>query len=260
MSLRIHAVPAFRDNYFWLFHPSGGNGATIVDPGAAAPVEEALDKLDLELNAILITHHHPDHTGGIAELTAGRSLPVYGPDSPLIPEINHILQDGDRVVLAGQPFKVMAVPGHTLDHLAYLAEPADAAPVLFCGDTLFAGGCGRLFEGTAPQMLESLKKIAALDPATRIYCAHEYTRANLLFGRAVEPSNERIHRRLHNVDLLRADDKPTIPTVLKTELQTNPFLRCQETTVIDAARKHASHEPAGEAEVFAIIRRWKDNF
>ncbi len=262
MSLKIHRIPAFRDNYFWLFHQDGASGATVVDPGDAEPVLRALATLGLQLDAILATHHHPDHIGGIPALSNLGQIPVYGPYSNKIPFVTHPLADGDRVEFGGLVFQVIAVPGHTLDHLAYYMSTDIDRPVVFCGDTLFAGGCGRLFEGTPQQMLESLKKIASLDSRTLIYCAHEYTQANLEFASVVEPGNTALTQRRRQVDLLRANGTPTIPTDLATELKTNPFLRCNLPEVIRSAklRDGSTNFDASEANVFRVIRSWKDKF
>jgi len=260
--LIIHRIPAFRDNYFWLFHAEGEVAATVVDPGDAQPVLHALKELHLRLAAILVTHHHRDHTGGIAELTSAFPVPVYGPDSPHIPTITNRLADGDQFELADEIFQVLGVPGHTLDHLAYFSETTRGHPVLFCGDTLFAGGCGRLFEGTAAQMLASLHRLARLPANTAVYCAHEYTQANLEFATLVDPQNVSLANRKRHVDLLRRQGLPTIPTDLETELQTNPFLRCDEPALKQSAATQSNivNDNTNEAEVFQIIRRWKDRF
>lgn len=255
--LQIHTVPAFTDNYLWLFHAQGSTAAYVVDPGDAAPVEQALDAHGLELAGILITHHHFDHTGGIPQLTAGRGIPVWGPADSKTAGIDHPLREGDSLEVAGARFEVIEVPGHTLDHIAY--HCADEG-VLFCGDTLFAGGCGRLFEGTPEQMSRSLAKLAALPGTTRVYCAHEYTQANLRFAAAVEPDNADIASRVSDADALRARAQPTVPSTIELELRTNPFLRCDEADVIRSAAEYAGRSLAGPADVLAAVRGWKDGF
>lgn len=262
--LKIIPVPAFTDNYLWLLHPENSNDAYVVDPGSAEPIETALAKYGLNLAGILVTHHHGDHIGGIQELTAERDIPVYGPDSRNIPFITQPLSEGDTIRLGGQfDFQVMAVPGHTLDHIVfYCAEEA----VLFCGDTLFAGGCGRMFEGTPEQMYASLEKLAQLPPETAVYCAHEYTLSNLKFALAVEPGNEKLQARQQRAESTRAFGSPTVPSTIGLELDTNPFLRVQIPAVVAAAREEAAknHEHfASNSEpsaIFVVLRAWKDNF
>ncbi len=249
-------VAALRDNYIWLI-PVGGepDRVIIVDPGEAAPVTAALQRLRLELAAILITHHHPDHTGGIRALLKDYPVPVYGPAASAIGAIDHPLRGDEIIQPAGMRFRVMAVPGHTLDHIAYCGER-----LLLCGDTLFAGGCGRLFEGTPQQMLDSLNKINLLDENTIILCAHEYTVANLEFAAAVEPDNAAVQARLAWARQLRAAGRPTLPSTLAEERRTNPFLRCSEPGIIAAASRFRRTRLEKEHEVFAAIRYWKDIF
>lgn len=257
--LEIRPVRAFRDNYLWLASDDEGD-AFVVDPGDAEPVRAALESRGLTLRAILVTHHHFDHTGGVGQLAAGGSVPVYGPDNAAIEGISHTVADGERIRVLGTEFEVLAVPGHTLDHIAYFAAEADGGPLVFCGDTLFAGGCGRLFEGTADQMHRSLARLAALPPKTRVYCAHEYTLANLRFARAVEPGNAVLEARIEREAARRERDEPTVPTTVGEELDTNPFLRCDRPEVIRAAGSRQGGTPAPGAETLAIIRRWKDEF
>ncbi len=256
--LQIIAVPAFNDNYLWLFHLPGSQQAYVVDPGDAQPVEAALTRHDLQLAGILVTHHHLDHTGGIAHLLAERDIPVYGPLSDKIPAITHPLHEGQRLSLdSGLDFDILEVPGHTLDHIAYFSA---AHQTLFCGDTLFAGGCGRMFEGQPRQMQASLSKLAQLPVDTRVYCAHEYTQANLEFAVAVEPDNAQLQQRVQRVKGLRSEHKATVPSTIQQELQTNPFLRVAEQSVIEAAKNHNHSGSLEPWEVFAVLRRWKDNF
>ena len=255
--LSITPIPAFTDNYIWCLH--NGSEAFVVDPGAAAPVEAFLSAHTLQLRGLLITHHHPDHTGGIKELTTNRpNLPVYGPDNPRIDGITHTLREGDVLTALGQAFQVIEVPGHTLDHIAFFADTAPQ-PLLFCGDTLFAAGCGRLFEGTPAQMFSSLQKLTALPAQTLVYCTHEYTQSNLRFARAVEPDNADIAARADNVEVLRARQQVTLPSSIAMELATNPFLRWQAPAVQAAARTRNPEASSGP-EIFAAIRGWKDQF
>jgi len=255
--IEVRAVPAFRDNYIWLLCDSGPERHTaIVDPGDAVPVLRALEADRLTPVAILITHHHTDHTGGICELLEHYDLPVYGPATEAVPNLTHPLRDGDRITLRGLPtFTVMEVPGHTADHIAYIGVGR-----LFCGDTLFAGGCGRLFEGSPAQLYASLQRIASLPDDTWIYCAHEYTLANLHFAAVVEPGNPTLQARLADTRVLRQTGTATVPAKLGVEKQTNPFLRCAAPAVIAAATRHAGSERAPGLETFAELRRWKDHW
>lgn len=251
--LNISPIPAFNDNYIWLIEDSGS--AWVVDPGDPAPVLDALKQKQLTLTGILITHHHFDHTGGIASLREHYpAARVYGPDNPQIDGITHKVAQGQQVTIADHPFEVVAVPGHTLDHIAYVGEN-----VLFCGDTLFAGGCGRMFEGTAAVMQSSLAKLARLPDDTRVYCAHEYTLANLTFAKAVEPDNNALIKRIARAQTLRDAGEPTVPSTIAIERQTNPFLRWDVKGVRDAANKQRQHD-GSPAEVFAVLRQWKDEF
>lgn len=253
--LEIHTIPAFSDNYFWLVHAEGARGAWIVDPGDPEPVERALAARGLELAGIVVTHHHSDHTGGVSQLAERHGAEVLGPVSERVPQVTRALRDGDAVEIAGARFEVIEVPGHTLDHIAYHSA---AEGVLFCGDTLFAGGCGRVFEGTAAQMQNSLARLAALPGDTRIYCAHEYTLANLAFARLVEPDNVSLAEREREAKALRAADTPTVPSTIALERATNPFLRWSEESVLTAAQTRCGGPVSEPAEVFAEIRRWKD--
>ncbi|SDK26240.1 hydroxyacylglutathione hydrolase [Microbulbifer yueqingensis] len=255
--LTISPIPAFNDNYIWHLERDGEHW--VVDPGEAQPVIDAL--AGEQLAGILITHHHLDHTGGIAELREHYDCPVYGPGS--IDGVTEPLADGDKIELLGYPVRVMAVPGHTLDHLALLLEEntSDGQQYhLFCGDTLFAGGCGRLFEGTPEQMYASLSKLGALPPETLVYCAHEYTLANLRFAAAAEPGNSVLQNRISETESLRARDQVTLPSTIGEELATNPFLRCHIPALSRCASNHGAENNPGEVAVFASLRKWKDNF
>lgn len=259
--LTIQTVPAFDDNYLWVFHAAGSSRAYVVDPGDARPIETALERSRLELAGILVTHHHGDHIGGINALLAARpkeTIAVYGPHSPNIPQITHPLTQGQTLELDdGIRFEVLEVPGHTLDHIAYYNHD-DA--VLFCGDTLFAGGCGRMFEGNPAQMQASLEKLSQLPGNTLVYCAHEYTESNLRFALAVEPDNTELIARAASTSILRQSNQATVPSRLSDELATNPFVRVHEAPVIAAASRYCAAELSGPAEVFAQLRGWKDHF
>lgn len=255
MSDRVLAIPAFNDNYIWLLHDADRRRAVAVDPGTAAPVKEQLAALGMELTAILITHHHGDHVGGVKDLLELADVPVYGPAHESIPGLTHPLREGDSVTLEsiGRSFQVLDIPGHTAGHIGYHADD-----MLFCGDTLFAGGCGRLFEGTPEQMLRSLTKLAALPEATRVYCAHEYTEANLRFAVKVEPENVQLRERLRTVEALRSQGRITVPSTIGEELSTNPFLRSDVESVIESAEGRAGDKLSSPVEVFAAVRAWKD--
>jgi hydroxyacylglutathione hydrolase len=257
--LTIQPISAFNDNYIWLLYDQQSRQAAVVDPGDSAPVSAALAELGLELAAILVTHHHFDHVGGLQQLCAEFNPVVYGPHNPAIDGIGQKLAAGDVMEVLGCEFEVLEVPGHTLDHIAYYHRGDQ--PLLFCGDTLFAGGCGRVFEGNPPMMHNSLQRLAALPPSTRVYCAHEYTLANLSFAQAVEPDNQDLARRIQEAQAARARDEPTVPSQLSLELATNPFLRCEE-PALKAALQALGRLPgdASGAEVFTVVRGWKDNF
>ncbi|MCB1841791.1 MAG: hydroxyacylglutathione hydrolase [Halioglobus sp.] len=256
--VRIEPVQAFSDNYIWLLYQDDCRQALVVDPGDATPVIEALEERGLRLVSILITHHHFDHVGGLATLRERYSPHVYGPHNPAIEGIDTRLGEGDRISVLGLDFDVMEVPGHTLDHIAFYHRGEQ--PILFCGDTLFAGGCGRVFEGDPAMMHRSLQRLANLPAATRVYCAHEYTLANLRFARAVEPDNAALAARLGTAESLRERGEPTVPSKLSLELETNPFLRCATAELRDSLEQQGRLKGAGAAEVFATVRGWKDTF
>ncbi len=239
-----------------------GSNAIVVDPGDAQPVFDALARDKLQLAAILVTHHHADHTGGVAALHAATGAPVFGPARERIPEPFTPLLHGSTAEVLGLRFQVIDVPGHTAGHIAYyLPAQQGQAPLLFCGDTLFSGGCGRLFEGTPAQMLSSLDALAALPGDTHVCCAHEYTLANLRFAQAVEPRNAELTLYTAHCESLRAQGQPTLPSQLAIERRINPFLRSREATVLRAVREHAELSAnAGEADVFAALRQWKNDF
>jgi len=252
MSLTL--IPAFRDNYIYLLTLPQGRGVWIVDPGDAAPVSAELSRRGLRPSAILCTHHHADHVGGVAELAASYGCPVYGPGSSAIPARTQALGEGS-LLLDGEKITILDVPGHTLDHLAYHWEN-----LLFCGDTLFAGGCGRIFEGDAGMLFSSLQKLARLADDTRVCCAHEYTLANLRFALEVEPDNPALGERLERVRRQRQTGQPSLPSTLGEERDSNPFLRCHLPSVRHAVRARYPDTAAEPVAIFAALRRWKDDF
>jgi len=258
--IEITALPAFADNYIWLLRANGC--VAVVDPGAAAPVLAHLEASGDRLCAILATHHHPDHIGGVAEMLARHPAPLFAPAINNIAGTTHALHGGERIALPalGLELDVIAVPGHTLGHLAYYGSSLMGDGALFCGDTLFTAGCGRLFEGTPAQMQSSLAKLAVLPAPTFIYCAHEYTQSNLRFARTVEPDNADIAARIEDVTEKRAANRPTVPSRLADEFASNPFLRWDAPAVRAAAAVRLGHTPADAAETFAAIRAWKDKF
>jgi hydroxyacylglutathione hydrolase len=256
--MNLIPLPAFQDNYLWLLH--NGRSALVVDPGDAQPVLQHLQRDGLQLEAILVTHHHPDHIGGVDALRDATGAKVWGPARERIPEPLTRLAEGDFVTVLGLRFEVLDVPGHTAGHIAYYCPGVDGAPLLFCGDTLFSGGCGRLFEGTPAQMLASLDKLAALPGNTQVCCTHEYTLSNLKFARAVEPGNGELINYLQRCQELRQRDLPTLPTSIEREKQINPFLRTRLPGVTKAAREFNGAAPDDEVAVFAAIRQWKNEF
>ncbi|WP_310389079.1 hydroxyacylglutathione hydrolase [Roseateles sp.] len=259
--MKLEAIAAFADNYIWMLHD--GAEALVVDPGDAGPVLDALAARSLRLAGILVTHHHADHIGGLIELLPHLRGPIFGPAHERMPVPITPCQSGDHCQLLGQNFQVLDVPGHTAGHIAfYCDQPGDAnAPLLFCGDTLFSGGCGRLFEGTPAQMFASLQTLAALPGNTRVCCTHEYTLANLRFAREIEPANAELATYQQWCLERRQRDLPTLPSSLSLELQINPFLRCSEPAVIVAAQSFAAAgQTNNPVEVFTHLRQWKNNY
>lgn len=259
--LTLAPLAAFTDNYIWMLHD--GSRALVVDPGEAAPVIAALDAADLRLDGILVTHHHGDHVGGLRELQPRLQGQIWGPAREVVPLPFVPCQAGDSVELLGQRFRVIDIPGHTAGHIAFhLAEPSDcSAPVLFCGDTLFSGGCGRIFEGTPAQMWDSLQSLAALPGSTRVCCAHEYTLSNLRFAEVIEPDNAALRDYRSWCESQRAGGQPTLPSSIAQELAINPFLRCEQPAVRAAATQHQTlAADADDVSVFATLRQWKNEF
>jgi len=256
--LNVRPVGAFSDNYIWLIDSPRAQGRLVaVDPGDAAPVLAELQRSGASLAAILLTHHHPDHIGGVPELLHHAAVPVIGPDDARIAQRTLTVGDRDPCDLPdlGLSFEILQVPGHTLSHIAFWGHGA-----LFCGDTLFSAGCGRMFEGTPTQMSASLTKLRNLPPDTRVFCGHEYTAANLRFALTVDPRNSAALEYQARVERVRAKGDPSLPSTMALELQVNPFLRCDAPAVVAAAEVHAGKSLNGMAEVFGVLRTWKDQF
>lgn len=256
MTFQLFPLHAYQDNYIWVFK-NQFDELIIVDPGESTPVLEYLQtNAHHRLSGILITHKHWDHCNGVPEILENYHVPVYGPHSNDIAFISHSVKEKDIINIKGFPeFTVMEIPGHTLEHIAYHTHE-----ILFCGDTLFTAGCGRIFEGTPSQMLQTLKKIASLPDEILIYCGHEYTLNNLKFAQCVEPHNPDLAFRIKTCEQLRQGKKPTVPFTLQLEKLTNPFLRCQIPTVVTAIEKHYQKKFDHEIDVFAHLRQWKDGF
>lgn len=258
--LSIYPVRAFQDNYIWVIHDQ--KYATVVDPGDAMPVLHYLKKLNLQLIAILITHHHYDHVGGNMTLLKEFPVPVYGPKNESIATLTHHLEQGDVIALQelSLVLNILDTPGHTRGHIVYYGETKNGASLLFSGDTLFACGCGRIFEGTPRQMYSSLQKLAALPDETLIYCAHEYTLSNVRFARTVEPENNELLIREKIIVQQRHNDLPTLPSTIAIEKATNPFLRCHHSSVVNSVNAHSGQCLSDPVNVFTELRHWKNSF
>ena len=256
--LTVTPIPAFTDNYIWMLQ-NENNQAVIVDPGDAQVVINALDENQLNLVAILITHHHYDHTDGVRALCEKYSIPVYGPKDSKFNGISQTLNDGDNVEVLGHSFKIKSIPGHTLDHISYLYDDP-SSPLIFCGYTLFLAGCGRVFEGTMGQMLSAMHYFKSLDKKTKVYCTHEYSLNNLAFAHTVEPDNIDIKDKIVQCKKLRKQNLPTLPSTIENELLINPFLRCDVLNVKQHASAYATQPLDSELGVFSTIRQWKNVF
>jgi len=253
--VKIESIEAFTDNYIWLV--TTNEGSIVIDPGESSNIINLMHKNQLDLKAILVTHHHFDHTGGIEEIISHCPVDVFGPFNN-IQTIRKKLKGGDRLNVIGIEFEIIEIPGHTLDHIAFYSEN-NGRPILFCGDTLFAAGCGRVFEGTYEQMFESLIKLKNLPTNTNIYCGHEYTLSNLRFAKEVEPFNKDILSRYNKVLKLREKGTPSVPSTLSNELKTNPFLRCDNKEVQENISSKFKITKENK-EIFKALRSWKDNF
>ncbi|MBX3708672.1 MAG: hydroxyacylglutathione hydrolase [Gammaproteobacteria bacterium] len=254
--ITIKPIRTLKDNYVWVIINNASHTAVIIDPGEADPVITFLNDNKLSLLAVLITHHHWDHTNGIPGIINHSDVPIYGPAAEKIPSVTNIVFENIQIDIPGFPtLQALDIPGHTIGHIAYYSPG-----ILFCGDTLFAAGCGRIFEGTAAQMYSSLQKIAALPEDTKIYCAHEYTLNNLRFAATVEPSNKKINERIQSVTELRHKNLPSLPSTLREEKETNPFLRCHEPELRIHAEEHIGQTLTTPIAIFTALRQWKNNF
>jgi hydroxyacylglutathione hydrolase len=255
--MKLIPLPAFNDNYLWMISQDGC--AIIVDPGDAEPVIDALKQYNLKLECILVTHHHSDHIGGIQSLVQKTGAQVIAPNHPSIPKPYQVAKDNDQLMVLGNEIQVITVPGHTLTHLAYFLPNTEKGPILFCGDTLFSGGCGRMFEGDPDGFWTSLERLTRLPPQTLVCCAHEYTMSNLKFALAVEPTNQALQEYTELCKSLRAKNLPTLPSSIGKENAINPFLRVRQKEVIQSAQK-LNPNAHTEGQVFATLRSWKNDF
>jgi hydroxyacylglutathione hydrolase len=255
--IEIVAIPALKDNYIWLIIDRVSLNAVAVDPGDAAPLINFIEENNINLSAVLITHHHRDHCYGLEELTDRYQFSIYGPKHNDIKGVSHYVNDQDILNLKSPvlSLNVIGIPGHTLEHVAYRSQN-----YIFCGDTLFSAGCGRIFEGTAEQMYSSIKKIASLDDSIDIYCGHEYTLKNLQFAEIVDPKNQEIQEKICAAKELMGKNQPTLPAKLHQEKRINPFLRCEEKVIIESVENYAGIRLRSSVEVFSQLRNWKDNF
>jgi hydroxyacylglutathione hydrolase len=255
--LKIHPIEVLQDNYVWAIHSPDGKHVVVVDPGEAPPVLDYIQQQGLILEGILLTHRHLDHTGGVLGLLEHfKNIPVYGSLLDKVPGITHFVKEGDEIILPkiALTLKVLDIPGHTLGHVAYVADG-----ILFSGDTLFSCGSGKIFEGTPSQMAESLGKLKQLPPDTLMYCGHEYTLSNIAFAQKVDPDNVALAQRKKEAAELREKDLPSLPVTMATELQTNPFLRCEEPTIVKAVQNYSKVALNDPVEVLAHLRQWKNS-
>lgn len=259
--LKISAIPACIENYIWLFHSDDTNQVWVLDPGDAGLVKTWLKENRKQLAGILITHHHWDHTDGVKELlSASPKTPIYGAGNSPLPYTSNLLFEGDKVDIGWLEFEVLELPGHTQNHIVYLATPADAPPMLFSGDVLFSAGCGRLKDGTAEQLHNSLQRLKKLPSNTQLYCGHEYTLANLSFALSVEPDNQDVQNHFNRCTKLLNEGQMTLPSSIELEILINPFLRTHLPTVMTACQNKFGKTPQNSTECFAALRKWKDNF
>lgn len=255
-STKIVPIRAFKDNYIWTIVDEKNNTCCVVDPGDAIPVSKFLKENNLTLSGILLTHHHADHSGGVKKLLSQfAGIPVYGSHLSKIEAVNKHVKEGDVIDCMNMQFKVMEIPGHTLDHIAFYNDE-----ILFCGDTVFSAGCGKVFEGTTEQMYQSLQKILNLSEKIKMYCGHEYTMANLMFAQEVEPNNSEIKSKITSIQENADANVPTLPSTILAETRINPFFRCDEPDVIKAVEAHANQALKGASDVFAHLRDWKNNY
>lgn len=254
--LSVTPIPALSDNYIWLLRQDSSPGVCVVDPGEAGPVIDYIERESLTLESILITHHHPDHTGGLGALIKRYSPKVYGPNNPDIEGITVAVGEGDEVRIMGRLFEVFATPGHTLDHISFFAP--GIPPLLFCGDTLFSAGCGRLFEGTAEQMFNALSRLSQLPEESLVFAGHEYTLANLTFASHADPDNTAVHQALADCERARELERPTLPSTIGRELKINPYLRLESDSVRQAAGQ--KDNPSDPLATFTALREWKNRF
>ena len=255
---KLTPLPAFDDNYIWVIESPNDSSIAVVDPGDADVVEHYLTDANKTLAAILVTHHHRDHTGGVEQLKSRYSVPVYGSSDSKFPGVTHPQSDGDSIELFGEKLSIKAVPAHTLDHIAYLVN--GDTPQLFCGDTLFLAGCGRLFEGSAHQMQVAMDYFASLPDNTEVYCTHEYSLANLTFAKAADPENSDIDQAIARCQQMRADNQPTLPSTIAEEKKINPYMRSREAALIASASQYSQQTISAGVETLAALREWKNNF
>jgi hydroxyacylglutathione hydrolase len=253
--LSIEPIKAFEDNYIWLL--TTNEGSIVIDPGESSKIKSLIDNNEIDLKGILITHHHYDHTNGLNDLSDNGMLDIYGPENNIV-KINKRVKDSDCISIVGLDFEIIEVPGHTLDHIAFYSFNENM-PILFCGDTLFSGGCGRIFEGTHKQMYDSLNKLASLPKHTKVYCGHEYTLSNLKFAIEVDTKNKDLLDEYNHVKKLNISKNPSLPSTLDKELKINPFLRCNNMSIRNKINKEFNVS-GDDFEIFTALREWKDNY